>query len=182
MPQPLNKTESKGVREVLDLDLGQASPEGSGVYSTMSRLAQGPTAASRIYELEAALLRKLIVPWLIGLGILWGTLVGEGSSPETGTNVFESCAAPAPQNQLDKLVFAELARLDIHPMLCSDAVFVRRAYLDVIGTVPTAKEARDFIEDERKDKRSALIDHLLQREDFADYWSMKWGDVLRIKA
>jgi hypothetical protein len=80
-------------------------------------------------------------------------------------------------------VLARLAELGIHPALCSDAVFVRRAYLDVIGTLPTAKEARNFIEDlDTKNKRRVLIDRLLERDEFADYWAMKWGDILRIKA
>jgi hypothetical protein len=62
-------------------------------------------------------------------------------------------------------------------------VFVRRVYLDVIGTLPTTKEARDFIESkDGKNKRRLLIDRLLEREEYADYWSMKWGDILRIKA
>ncbi len=106
------------------------------------------------------------------------------ATPETGTtNVFESPAALTPESQIDKLVFADLARLDIHPVLCSDAVFVRRVYLDVLGTLPTAKEAKAFIEDtDTKNKRRVLIDRLLQRDEFADYWSMKWGDILRIKA
>ena len=68
-------------------------------------------------------------------------------------------------------------------MLCSDAVFVRRVYLDVIGTLPTAKEAREFIQDpDTKNKRRRLIDRLLERDEFAEYWAMKWGDILRIKA
>jgi hypothetical protein len=76
-----------------------------------------------------------------------------------------------------------LARLNIQPVLCSDAVFVRRAYLDVVGTVPTAKEARDFIQDpDTENKRRLLIDRLLERAEFAEYWAMKWGDILRIKA
>jgi len=109
--------------------------------------------------------------------------VGGAATPESVTNVFESSAAPIPESQLDKLVFAELARLDIQPVLCSDAVFVRRAYLDVIGTLPTAKEAREFIRNrDTKNKRRLLIDRLLQREEYADYWAMRWGDVLRIKA
>jgi hypothetical protein len=102
---------------------------------------------------------------------------------ESGTNVFESPAAPIPESRLDKVVFAELARFDIQPVLCSDAVFVRRACLDVIGTLPTAKEAREFIQDpDTKNKRRLLIDRLLERDEFADYWAMKWGDILRIKA
>ena len=102
---------------------------------------------------------------------------------ETGPGIFESAAAVTPQGQIDKLVMARLASLDIKPALCSDAVFVRRVYLDVIGTLPTAKEAREFIADpDAKNKRRLLIDRLLARDEFADYWAMKWGDILRIKA
>jgi hypothetical protein len=102
---------------------------------------------------------------------------------ETDTNVFESAAPPAAASGLDRLVFGQLERLQIQPVLCSDAVFVRRAYLDVLGALPTAKEARDFIQDpDTENKRRLLIERLLEREEFADYWAMKWGDVLRIKA
>jgi hypothetical protein len=98
-------------------------------------------------------------------------------------NVFESPTPPAPANQIDRIVFAKLSSLKIQPVLCSDAVFVRRIYLDVIGTLPTAKEAGDFIQDPNTaGKRQALIDRLLERDEFVDYWAMKWGDVLRIKA
>jgi hypothetical protein len=76
-----------------------------------------------------------------------------------------------------------LSKFGIQPALCSDAVFVRRAYLDVIGTLPTAKEAREFIQGpDTKNKRRLLIDRLLERDEFAEYWAMKWGDILRIKA
>ena len=102
--------------------------------------------------------------------------------PETATNVFENPIPPAAATQIDKLVFPQLARLKIQPVLCSDVVFVRRAYLDVLGTLPTAKEARDFIQNPDPEKRRLLIDSLLERDEFADYWAMKWGDVLRIKA
>jgi hypothetical protein len=106
-----------------------------------------------------------------------------GGAAASGGELFESAVAPAAESELDKLVFAKLAQLNIQPVLCSDAVFVRRAYLDVIGTLPTAKEARDFIRDEdTSNKRRLLIDRLLERDEFADYWAMRWGDVLRIKA
>ncbi len=98
-------------------------------------------------------------------------------------NLYEIAAPPAPANPLDRIVFAKLSSLGFRPVLCSDAVFVRRAYLDLIGTLPSAKEAREFIHDrDAKHKRAALIDRLLERPEFADYWAMKWGDVLRIKA
>ncbi|MDV7398565.1 DUF1549 domain-containing protein, partial [Arthrospira platensis SPKY1] len=72
--------------------------------------------------------------------------------------------------------------LGIEPVLCSDAVFVRRAYLDLTGKLPPAETARAFIQDAGQGKRAALIDRLLDRADHADYWSMKWSDILRIKA
>ncbi|MCX5677386.1 MAG: DUF1549 domain-containing protein, partial [Planctomycetota bacterium] len=105
------------------------------------------------------------------------------AAPGESPNVFESPAPPAPANQIDHIVLAKLSSLKIQPALCSDAVFVRRIYLDVIGTLPTAQEAGDFLRDPNTaGKRQALIDRLLARDEFADYWAMKWGDVLRIKA
>ena len=98
-------------------------------------------------------------------------------------NPFESSAALTPQNKIDELVFARLQELHIAPAhLCSDAVFVRRVYLDVIGTLPKATEAQQFILDHDPNKRAALIDRLLARDEYADYLTLKWGDVLRIKA
>jgi hypothetical protein len=61
-------------------------------------------------------------------------------------------------------------------------VFVRRVYFDVIGTLPEPQEVVAFLEDTRPGKRAALIETLMQRNEFADYWAMKWGDVLRIKS
>ena len=61
-------------------------------------------------------------------------------------------------------------------------MFVRRAYLDVIGTLPSAREASSFILNRDPNKRGKLIDQLLARDEFADYWAMKWSDLLRVKA
>ncbi len=96
---------------------------------------------------------------------------------------FQTGASPVARNRIDELVLGRLKALDIRPAnLCSDAVFLRRAYLDVIGTLPSADEARAFLADPNPDKRASLIDALLGREEFADYWAMKWGDVLRVKS
>jgi len=108
-------------------------------------------------------------------------LASLGASP--AQNPFESQAGLSAQTQIDKAVFGNLKKLGIEPAaLCTDAVFVRRAYLDVIGTLPTPQEAKEFIEDKDPNKRSALIDRLLARDEFADYWAMKWSDILRIRA
>ncbi len=85
--------------------------------------------------------------------------------------------------KLDKLVYARLQAVGIAPArLCSDAVFLRRAYLDLIGTLPTAAEARQFLDDKAADKRSRLVDELLERDEYADYWTMLWCDRLRVKS
>ena len=98
-------------------------------------------------------------------------------------NPFEGGAPNKPDQPIDKLVFANLEKLGLKPAnLCSDAVFVRRAYFDIIGTLPTAAEATEFLLSREPKKRAALIDRLLEREEFADYWAMKWSDVLRVKA
>jgi hypothetical protein len=96
---------------------------------------------------------------------------------------FEAPGVPQARSKGDRLVFARLQELGIEPAgLCSDAVFVRRVYLDVIGTLPTLQETKRFLQDKSPNKRSVLIDRLLEREEFADYWSMKWCDLLRVKA
>ncbi len=120
---------------------------------------------------------------LLILAVAFVAAVAGAASAETGRELFESSAAVTPEGQIDKLVMARLSSLGIQPALCSDAVFVRRVYLDVIGTLPAAKEAREFIADpDGKNKRRWLIDRLLERDEFADCWAMKWGDILRIKA
>jgi hypothetical protein len=101
----------------------------------------------------------------------------------SAANPFETETPAKPETKIDKLVFAKLAKLQIQPAnLCSDAVFVRRVYLDVIGTLPPAQEAETFLLDQNPNKRRALIDTLLERDEFADYWAMKWSDLLRVKA
>ena len=89
----------------------------------------------------------------------------------------------APNNKIDELVFANLKALGFPPSeVCPDEVFLRRVYLDAIGTLPTPQEALAFLADVDPQKRSNLIDSLLNREEFADFWAMKWGDLLKIKA
>ncbi|MBI2927834.1 MAG: DUF1553 domain-containing protein [Verrucomicrobia bacterium] len=111
------------------------------------------------------------------------TLVALSAHAVAATNPFEAPGEVKPESPLDKRVFARLEKLGLQPAaLCSDALFVRRAYLDVIGTLPTGFEAQQFILDKSPNKRAALIDRLLARDEFADYWAMKWSDLLRVKA
>jgi hypothetical protein len=106
-----------------------------------------------------------------------------GATAASAVRPYEFPFAQVPAGLIDTLVFRQFDRLNIQPANnCSDAVFVRRAYLDVIGTLPTAFEAQEFIRDQTPNKRRLLIDRLLEKDEFADYWAMKWSDMLRIKA
>jgi len=116
-----------------------------------------------------------------------------------------------PHNFVDEHVFAKLQTLRMNPSaLASDEVFLRRAYLDLLGILPTTEEARKFVNAGRDalprvqpgakgapakaaqqrgpttrggptDKRAALIDELLERPEFADFWALKWADLLRVE-
>jgi hypothetical protein len=89
---------------------------------------------------------------------------------------------PAPLNFIDELVFKRLQELRINPSAtASDTVFLRRAFMDTLGILPTAKEARQFLSDPHSSKRSRLIDELLERPEFADAWALKWSDLLRVE-
>jgi hypothetical protein len=84
-------------------------------------------------------------------------------------------------NFIDRAVDAQLRKLNIHPSeVAGDAEFCRRVYLDVIGTLPTAAEVRRFLDDTRADRRARLVDELLGRPEYADYWAMRWADLLRV--
>ena len=88
--------------------------------------------------------------------------------------------APPPANYIDEHIFERLKELKINPSpVCDDATFVRRAYLDALGILPTADEARVFVADPSADKRARLIDVLLNRPEFAEHWALKFSDVLR---
>jgi Protein of unknown function (DUF1549)/Protein of unknown function (DUF1553) len=113
------------------------------------------------------------------------------------------------RNYIDEHIFSKLQTLRMNPSeLCSDEVFVRRAYLDLLGLLPTGEEARAFVgpsPGSRRDqqahsakseirnpksemesavlaKRARLIDQLLERPEFADFWALKWADLLRVEA
>ncbi len=85
------------------------------------------------------------------------------------------------RNFIDEHVVAKLSELRIEPAPeCSDVEFVRRAFLDVIGTLPTPTEVRNFLANQTEGKRDRLIESLLARPEFVDYWAYKWSDVLLV--
>lgn len=91
-----------------------------------------------------------------------------------------SWQAPAAANRVDEHVFQRLQTLQLTPSQpCDDATYLRRAYLDLLGVLPTSDEARSFLSDAAPDKREQLIERLLARPEFAEQWALKWSDLLR---
>lgn len=95
-----------------------------------------------------------------------------------------------PQNFIDELAADKFREVGIEPSpLCDDATFVRRAYLDAVGTLPTTEETQAFIDSKNSNKRAELIDALLgltgdpakdvHNNEYAAFWSVKWADLIR---
>jgi len=87
---------------------------------------------------------------------------------------------PPENNFIDAAVFEKLKQLQILPSdVCSDDEFLRRVTLDLTGRLPTAEEAKAFLAETSGSKRAALVDQLLDSDEYASFWALKWGDVLR---
>lgn len=83
-------------------------------------------------------------------------------------------------NDIDDLVWNKLKLLGMLPSApTTEAGFHRRAYLRIIGRLPTPDETRAYLADQGADKRQLLIDQLLERPEYADFWANKWADLLR---
>ncbi|WP_437203895.1 DUF1549 and DUF1553 domain-containing protein [Planctomicrobium sp. SH664] len=89
---------------------------------------------------------------------------------------------PPSRNFIDDEVFRKLRSLGIPPSpLCDDATFMRRVSIDITGTLPTEPEVREFLADSSPEKRDRLIEELLNRPEYADYFANKWNMILRNK-
>jgi len=88
---------------------------------------------------------------------------------------------PPENNFIDTLVWDKLQHLRIAPGdLVDDATFLRRVFLDTIGTLPTSQDVREFLADRSADKRTRLVTSLLQRPEYSDYWTQRWSDLLQV--
>lgn len=109
--------------------------------------------------------------------------IGHVTVPYTNT-LSPAVFAQAPRrNFIDEITLRKLAELNLPPSpRATDAEFIRRAHLDTLGVLPTAAEVRGFLADSRPDKRDRLIEALLQRPEFVDYWTYKWSDLLLVNS
>jgi hypothetical protein len=87
----------------------------------------------------------------------------------------------AQNNFVDTHLMAKWKDQGLKPSaLCSDEEFYRRIHLDIIGTLPSPADIKTFLADKSSDKRDRAIDQVLSRPEFVDFWTLKWGDLLRI--
>jgi hypothetical protein len=93
----------------------------------------------------------------------------------------EVFAAAPRANFIDEHNLVQLEKLRLAPSPpCDEATFLRRAFLDTIGRLPTAEEIREHLADRSPEKKERLVDLLLARPEFVDYWAYKWADVLLV--
>lgn len=95
----------------------------------------------------------------------------------------ELYASTPTRNFIDELVLEKLRSLNLPPSpRSSDNEFIRRAFLDTIGVLPSAEETREFLANPGAGKREELIEKLVQRPEFVDYWTYKWSELLLVSS
>lgn len=126
--------------------------------------------------------RKWLV-FITALALTCGFVAALSAAEPAHTSNYEDGLWTTPPNIVDVSVASTLRKHSVamrNP--CSDEVFVRRVYLDLIGTLPSPKEVDEFLQSRKSTKRADLIESLFSRQEYADYWSLKWCDILRVKS
>lgn len=140
-----------------DAGLAEVSEEG---VATIGR-APGLTAVLARYQGRVAVFQAVI--------------------PRPGEGGSAPLPAPPVLNEIDRLVDDNLRQLRLPSSpLADDATFLRRVYLDLVGRLPRPEEARAFLAEAATGKRAALVDRLLEMPEYADYWALRWSDILRV--
>jgi hypothetical protein len=114
-----------------------------------------------------------------------GVALARVRSPFPNTVAPEVFAAAERYGTIDELVLAKLRQLNIRPAaLCSDEEFIRRAYLDAAGILPTRAEVERFLADPApsREKRAKLVAGIVERPEYVDYWAYKWSDLLLVSS
>ncbi len=120
-----------------------------------------------------------------GISALFGSRVATITVTSPFMNkVDASTFANSPKsNFIDGHVLNKLQLLNLLPSApCTDAEFIRRVFLDTCGVLPTPVEVEKFILDTGTDKRARLIDALLERPEYVDYWAHKWSDLMLVSS
>jgi hypothetical protein len=94
----------------------------------------------------------------------------------------KASTAPLQSGEIDRLIGEQFKKAGLKPaLLISDERFIRRVYLDVTGRLPMPADIKEFLADQRPDRRARLIDKLLTSEDYAEHWAIYWREVIASK-
>jgi hypothetical protein len=180
-PQPIAQC-----RNWLSKNLPHADLKDVSSTAVAAQLAQQEPGAAAVASRQAAV--------KYGLRILFSDIEGSTRKWEQEPDAMRVAVAVRPdlpagaansvqvRNFVDDAIFGKLRKLRIAPsQLSSDSQFIRRVYLDTIGTLPTAEESLAFLKDSDSNKRDKLVDSLLDRPEFAQFWALKWGDLFMIR-
>jgi hypothetical protein len=109
--------------------------------------------------------------------------IGTVTAPYAAPVAADRFTALQPRNFIDERVVEKLRELNLPPSeRCTDEEFIRRAFIDTIGVLPQLEEVRTFLAETTPDKRDKLIESLLSRPEFVDYWAYKWSDLLLVNS
>jgi hypothetical protein len=151
-------------RDVTSLAVYQSNESAYAAVSADGRIKAGPIPG------ETAIMSRFMNKFAVTQIVV----------PYPGEIAASAYAELPREHFVDRLVWDKLKQLNLLPSgAASDAAYLRRAYLDVIGRLPSSEEARTFLADGAVDKRARLVDRLLERPEYADYWANKWADLLR---
>ncbi|MGE3779224.1 MAG: DUF1549 domain-containing protein, partial [Pirellulaceae bacterium] len=151
-------------RDVTDASAFQSNDRTIAAVSPVGEVRAGPVPG------EAAVMAR----YMGHIAVCAITIPLPGAIPE------QAYASLPRRNAVDDLVWQKLQQLGMLPSPpASDEKFHRRAWLRIIGRLPTPAETREFVADPSADKRERLVDRLLERPEYADFWANKWADLLR---
>ena len=153
---------------------GKAKVNGAGESSILMRY-QGLVAAARIVSPYPSQISAPRTSTSGRVSRLVSSTLKPSSNASPGSALSKAVATP-----IDRLVEVKLEALGLTSSpRCSDSDFIRRSTLDVIGLLPTNGETRTFLANPDPLKRTKWIDSLLNRPEYVDYWTLRWGDTLR---
>lgn len=154
-----------------------------GTVSDVTRWAKYTSSEETVATVDEDGTVTVVGPGETAIAVLFGSRVVTATVTVPFANSVDdkSFAAVARNNFIDAPILGKLKLLRIPPSPdCGDEAFIRRAFLDSCGFLPKPAEVEMFLADKSADKRSKLIDSLLERPEFVDYWSHKWSDLLLV--
>ena len=156
-----------------------------GTVADVTRLAKFLSSEEQVAAVDEEGTVTVDGPGEAGIAVLFGTRVATLTVTSPYPNAVADTAFTKSRtgNFIDGLVLKKLRLLRLEPSPeCTDAEFVRRVYLDTCGILPTPDEVTAFLAEKSSDKRAKLIDRLLERPEYVDYWAHKWSDLLLVSS